>query len=331
MKIDIFPHIVPLRFYQQAEKILAAKRSFSPPCLSDLDMRFRIMDQFGDYMQVLTLPVSAIDSLTEGPAAKELARLVNDSMAELVVKYPDRFLGFAAAVPLIGTDAAHEEVDRSVCQLGALGVEIGTNVNGIPMDDPRFESFYAKMEALGKPIWVHPTRTRAMADYSTESYSKYGLSTTFGWPYETAIFMSRLIFSGVMDRYPNLRIITHHAGGIVPHLASRIAAQAKMPGPEGYPSSQTLKKDISEYYKMFYGDTALQGLAKDALRCAISFFGVDHVLFGTDMPFGEGDGLVFIRDTISTLDRTLLTETERRKVFEENCLRVLGLKPNRVA
>lgn len=127
-------------------------------------------------------------------------------------------------------------------KLGALGVEVGTSVKGTPMDDPRFEPFYARMAALDKALWVHPTRAATAADYPTEFYSKYRLSTTFGWPYETAVFMSRLIFSGVMDRYPTLRVITHHAGGMVPHHAMRIVAQSKMRGTEGHPVADILKK-----------------------------------------------------------------------------------------
>ncbi|MBI2088630.1 MAG: amidohydrolase [Deltaproteobacteria bacterium] len=283
------------------------------------------MDQFDGYKQVLTVPSSAVDALNQEPAAKDLARLANDGMAELVVKYPERFVGFAASLPFLGTDDALEELERCVGELGALGVEFCTSVNGTPMDDPRFEPFYARMAALDKPIWAHPSRPAAMADYPTESHSKHRLSTTFGWPYETAVFMSRLIFSGVMDRYPNLRIITHHAGGMVPHHAARIVAQSRMRGPEGHPVADILKRDILDYYRMFYGDTALQGVAKHALECAISFFGVEHILFGTDMPFGDDDGLAYIRDNITTVDALSLTTAERQKIFEDNARRLLGL------
>jgi len=324
MIIDVFPHILPKSFSERYYAS-ASGRGPGPKCLYDLELRFRIMDQFDNYKQVLTLSSSAVDTLNEDPAAKDLARLANDGMAELVVKYPDRFVGFAASLPFLGTDTALEELERCVGKLGALGVEICTNVKGIPMDDPRFETFYARMVGLGKAIWAHPSRPAGMADYPTESGSKYRLSTTFGWPYETAVFMSRLIFSGIMDRYPNLRIITHHAGGMVPHHALRIVSQSRMRGPEGKPVSETLKKDVLDYYKMFYGDTALQGVATHALECALSFFGAGRILFGTDMPFGEDDGLAFIRDNIATVEALSLDKAERKKIFEDNARQLLGL------
>ena len=326
MIIDVFPHIVPQGLYERYYQSGLPGRWPGPKCQYDLGVRFRVMDRVDNYKQVLTVPISVVDVLNEDPDAKDLARLANDGMAELVVKHPDRFVGFAASLPFLGTDAALEELERTVGKLGALGVEVGTSVNGTPMDDPRFEPFYARMVALGKAIWAHPTRAAAAADYPTESYSKYRLSTTFGWPYETAIFMSRLIFSGVMDRYPNLRIITHHAGGMVPHHAMRIVAQSKMRGTEGHPVADILKKDILDYYKMFYGDTALQGVAPHALECALSFLGVEHILFGTDMPFGEEDGLQYIRDNIATVEALSLDKAERQKIFEGNARQVLALR-----
>lgn len=326
MIIDVFPHILPQPFFQRYYQGGSPGRRPGPKCLYDLDLRFRIMDRFDEYKQVLTVPSSAVDALNQDPDAKELARLANDGMAELVARYPDRFVGFAASLPLLGTDAALEELERCVGAPGFLGVEFCTSVNGTPMDDPRFEPFYARMAALGKAIWAHPSRPAAMSDYPTESSSKYRLSTTFGWPYETAVFMSRLIFAGVMDRHPNLRFITHHAGGMVPHHAARIVAQSKMRGPEGHPVAEILKKDILDYYRMFYGDTALQGVAKHALECALSFFGVEHILFGTDMPFGEDDGAAYIRDNVATVEALSLSAAERRKIFDGNARRILGIK-----
>jgi aminocarboxymuconate-semialdehyde decarboxylase len=223
MIIDVFPHILPRPFFERYDQAGASRRRPGPRGLRDLDLRFRIMDQFDNYKQVLTLPSTAVDALNEDPAAKDLARLANDGMAELVVKYPDRFVGFAASLPFLGTESALDELERCVGALGALGVEMCTSVKGVPMDDPRFETFYERMVELGKPIWVHPTRPAAMADYPTESHSKYRLSTTFGWPYETAVFMSRLIFSGVMDRYHDLRIITHHAGAWYPTMRNALS------------------------------------------------------------------------------------------------------------
>ena len=107
-------------------------------------------------------------------------------------------------------------------KMGALGVQIYTNVAGKPLDHPDFDPFWKAMNKTGTPIWMHPSRTASFPDYQTESKSKYEIWWTLGWSYETAAAMSRLVFSGIMDKYPKLKIITHHFGGIVPMLEGRL-------------------------------------------------------------------------------------------------------------
>ena len=335
MKIDAFPHILPRRYF---DRMIAAasgpasymqKRTAGVPCLYDLDERFRVMDRFEGYVQVLTLSSPPVEALGDPALTRDLARLANDEMADLVRRYPDRFLGFAASLPMNDPDAAVRETERATSDLGALGVQIYTNVNGLPLDDPRFEPLFARMAELDRAIWVHPARTATMPDYPSENRSKYELWWVFGWPYETAIFMSRLIFSGHLDRYPNLRILTHHAGGMVPHFAGRIGPGldqlgARTPEEDLGALARRLRKRPFDYYKMFYGDTALFG-AEHALRCAIEFFGVDHMLFGSDMPFDPEKGPQFIRETIANLDAIGLSAADRQRIDEQNARRVLRI------
>ena len=335
MKIDAFPHILPRRYF---DRMIAAasgpasymqKRTAGVPCLYDLDERFRVMDRFEGYVQVLTLSSPPVEALGEPALTRDLARLANDEMADLVRRYPDRFLGFAASLPMNDPDAAVREAERATSDLGALGVQIYTNVNGLPLDDPRFEPLFARMAELDRAIWVHPARTATMPDYPSENRSKYELWWVFGWPYETAIFMSRLIFSGHLDRYPNLRILTHHAGGMVPHFAGRIGPGldqlgARTPEEDLGALARRMRKRPFDYYKMFYGDTALFG-AEHAVRCAIEFFGVDHMLFGSDMPFDPEKGPQFIRETIANLDAIGLSAADRQRIDEQNARRVLRI------
>ena len=335
MKIDAFPHILPRRYF---DRMIAAasgpasymqKRTAGVPCLYDLDERFRVMDRFEGYVQVLTLSSPPVEALGDPALTRDLARLANDEMADLVRRYPDRFLGFAASLPMNDPDAAVREAERATSDLDALGVQIYTNVNGLPLDDPRFEPLFARMAELDRAIWVHPARTATMPDYPSENRSKYELWWVFGWPYETAIFMSRLIFSGHLDRYPNLRILTHHAGGMVPHFAGRIGPGldqlgARTPEEDLGALARRLRKRPFDYYKMFYGDTALFG-AEHALRCAIEFFGVDHMLFGSDMPFDPEKGPQFIRETIANLDAIGLSAADRQRIDEQNARRVLRI------
>jgi aminocarboxymuconate-semialdehyde decarboxylase len=307
------------------------KRVAGIPVLYDLDARFRVMERFGDdYRQILTIASPPIETLGPPAVSRDLARLANDELAELCQKYPDRFAGFSASLAMNDPDAAVAEAERATKELGALGVQIFTNVNGLALDDARFAPLFATLAKLDKPIWVHPARAAGHPDYLTEDRSKYELWWVFGWPYETAIFMSRLIFSGILDRHPRLRILTHHGGGMVPHFAGRIGPGldqmgARTPDEDLTKVRDALTKRPFDYYKMFYGDTALFG-AEHALRCAVEFFGTEHMLFGSDMPFDPEKGTQFIRETMANIDALGLLPAERAAIYEGNARTVLGVR-----
>lgn len=330
VKIDVFPHIFPKPVFDRIGELKPAFTNgpivAGRPAIYDLDARFRMMDRYDGYVQVLTLAAPPIEDFAQGQDAIDLARLANDSMADLCAKYPDRFLGFAASVSLYDVDDALTEIERAVRDLGALGVQIFTNVRGEPMDEPRFEPLYAKMAELGKVVWIHPTRTEDHPDYVTESKSKYGLFFKFGWPYETTVCISRLIFSGIVERYPDLKFLTHHAGGIIPHLAGRLALRQESSGQRkglGVDDRFTPQHTVG-LYKRFYGDSVFSG-AHGPLECALSFFGVDHIMFGTDMPFGDEAGELFVRETIADIEAAEVSEAERQALFETNARSLLGI------
>jgi hypothetical protein len=159
-------------------------------------------------------------------------------------------------------DAAVKEIDRAVRKLGAAGVQIYTNVNGRPLDEPVFLPIFEKMAEVDRPIWVHPARGAGFPDYQTEQKSKYELWWVFGWPYETSIFMARILFAGYFDRWPNLKIITHHMGGMVPYFSGRTGPGLDQLGARTEDEDLTvytrrLKKRPQDYFKMFYADSAL--------------------------------------------------------------------------
>jgi len=335
VRIDAFPHILPKAYLDRMMRAGTPrsanmqKRVAAIPCLYDLDERFRVMDRFDGYRQVLTLASPPVESLGEPAVTRDLARLANDEIAALVSRHPDRFLGFAAALPLNDPDAAVAEAERAVRDLGALGVQIFTNVNGLPLDDPRFAPLFALLARLDRVIWVHPARGSNVADYPGEDSSRYELWWAFGWPYETALCMSRLVFAGLFDRHPRLRILTHHGGGMVPHFSGRIGhgldqLGTRTPDEDLAAVGRALAKRPYEYYRMFYGDTALFG-AKHAIHCAIEFFGVDHILFGTDMPFDPEKGPLFIRETIANLEELELDDADRKRIYEANAREVLRI------
>jgi aminocarboxymuconate-semialdehyde decarboxylase len=335
MKIDIFPHIFPRRFYERMleaapPNLYMQKRVRGIPVLVDLDERLRIMDRYEGYVQVLTLASPPIEALGGPDLTPELAKLANDGMAELVQKHPDRFPGFVASLPMNNPDAALKEIDRAISQLGATGVQIFSNVNGRPLDEPECIQILERMAALGLPIWLHPARPATFADYPREKRSKYDLWWAFGWPYETTIAMGRIVFSGLFDRFPDLKIITHHMGAMLPYFEGRAGHGLDQLGTrtedlDDAAARGRLKRRPLDYFRMFYGDTALFG-AWPAMECGLAFFGADRVLFGTDMPFDPERGPGFIRGTIEAMERMRATAEEKAKIYEGNARRLLKLK-----
>jgi len=176
--IDLYCHIFPDRFFQEMTRVAPkleniGKRLRGITKLFDLDERFREMDQFGDYRQVISLPNPPIEDLATGKTGIELARIGNDSMAELCAKHPDRFPGFAAAVSMTDMEGSVAEAERAINELGARGVQIFTSIAGRPLDDPEFEPIFAIAAKHDLPLWLHPARTAAMTDYPAEKKSRY--------------------------------------------------------------------------------------------------------------------------------------------------------------
>lgn len=335
MKIDVFCHIFPKNFYERmltlsGKGAYMQKRVREIPVMVDLDARFRMMDRFDDYAQVISMAAPPIEALGEPAQSVELGRIGNDGMAELVVKHPDRFPGFIASLPMNDPDGAVKEAERAILELGATGIQIYTNVNGKPLDEPAYAPLFQKMAEFDLPIWLHPTRPATFADYVGEKKSKFELWWVFGWPYETSIAMSRILFAGYFDRFPNLKIITHHMGAMIPYFAGRIGPGLDQLGSRTEDENLTLvgrklKKRPIDYYRMFYADTALFG-AKEAMVCGLDFFGADQTLFASDSPFDPEKGPGFIRETIRCLEEMEISSEDRKKIYEGNARKMLRLK-----
>ncbi len=173
MRIDAYTHFIPEKFFK---KIVESghhdigKRVREIPCIHDLEIRRKIVDGFKDYAQIISYPMPPLELIAKGDAAlvEEYARLVNDGFAEICAKYPDQFPGWVAQAALAAPDAGVREATRAI-KNGALGVQIYTNVAGKPLDDPAFEPFFAAMNKLNKPIWMHPARAANFPDYLSET------------------------------------------------------------------------------------------------------------------------------------------------------------------
>jgi len=179
------------------------------------------------------------------------------------------------------------------------------------------------------PVWVHPMRGPQFADYASEQSSQDEIWFSFGWPYETTACMTRLIYSGLLDELPSLKIITHHMGGMIPYFAGKIALgfrQIFYGTSERNPVAEErgLKKPPLDYFKMLYADTALGGV-EAATRCGHAFFGTDKCLFATDAPFDPDCGRDLTRGTIRAVEALEVSAPERERLFAGNARRLLKL------
>ena len=334
--IDAFNHFFPKRLW---DKMLGSegaardigKRMRGIPCIYDLDERFRVMDLFRDknYTQILSLGMPPLEALGTPEMSTQYARLGNDGMAELVAKYPDRFAGYVASLPMNAPDAAVKEAERAFVQGGANGLQIHSNVNGAPLDEPQFFPIFEAAAQYGKPILLHPSRGADMPDYKTESKSQYEIWWAFGWPYETSTSMARLVFSGLMDRLPNLKILAHHMGAMIPYFEGRIGPGWDQLGKRTSDEDLTivlkrLKKRPLDYFKDFYADTAVFG-SRAATICGLAFYPPDRVLFASDSPFDPEKGPGYIRDTIKVLESIDMSGDVRENICFRNAQKLFGL------
>ncbi|MBB3595817.1 aminocarboxymuconate-semialdehyde decarboxylase [Rhizobium sp. BK529] len=333
--IDAFNHFFPKQLWDRIQKLDGAgkdigRRMQGVPCIYDLETRFRVMDEFSDYRQIISLGMPPLEAMGGPELATEFARIANDGQAELVEKYPERFAGFVAALPMNAPDAAVREAERAFTELGANGLQIHTNVNGAPLDEERFFPIFEAAAKHNKPVLLHPSRTSSMADYATEDKSKYEIWWTFGWPYETSAAMARLVFSGFMDRLPNLKVLAHHMGAMVPYFEGRVGPGWDQLGKRTSDEDlslvlKRLKKRPLDYFKDFYADTAVFG-SRAATLCGLEFYGSDRILFASDSPFDPEKGPGYIRDTLKILNSLDLSKEDMEKICFRNAETLFGLK-----
>lgn len=326
LKIDAYAHIVPPRYGEALHKVAPAmyeNQVMVCPPLYDLDARFRIMDKYEPLRQVLTLGRIPVEHVASSAKAADLAKRADEEMAELIIKYPDRFVGALGTLAMNNIDAALKETDHAIRDLKFKGVYLHTPVDEKPLDSPEFLPLYAKMVEYDLPIVIHPMRRVDHPDYLTEKASKYNMFSLFGWPYDTTSAMARLVFSGIMEKYPTLKIVTHHLGGMVPFYAERIRqfTQVFRRGEKGL----GLKKDAIDYFHMFYADTAIYGNTP-ALMCGFDFFGADRVLFGIDFPLGDTEwGDRNYRQTINAIEAMAISDDDKKKIYEDNARKLMRL------
>jgi predicted TIM-barrel fold metal-dependent hydrolase len=332
MIIDIFNHFMPEAYFKRlgdlipGHPVLTAFPRLQP--LVDLDARRRLLDEFGEMQHIISLANPPLELIAGPDKTPELARLANDSMAEICRRYPDRFPTFIASVPINNIEASLDEIDRAVKTLGARGIQLFTNVAGKPLSAPEFRPVFARMVERDLPIWVHPMRTAQFPDYPTEQASENEIWFSFGWPYETTACMTRLIYSGLYDEMPTVKIVSHHMGGMIPYFTGKIQLgfrQIFFGAPDKNPvaAEAGLKKPPVEYYKMLYADTALGEVAPT--RCGHAFFGTPRCLFASDAPFDSEQGRGLLRRSIDAVNALEIPQAEKDAIFSGNAKKLLKL------
>lgn len=335
--IDAFNHFFPAGVWSRMQEIGGkdiAKRMQGIRAIYDLDERIRLVERFqadNDYTQVISLGMPPLEAMGPPKVVTELAKIANDGLVDLVSRFPRHFSGWLASLPMNAPDAARE-AERAFA-MGACGLQLHTNINGAPLDEERFFPVFESAARANRPVFLHPSRGANMPDYLTEDKSKYEIWWTFGWPYETSTAMARLVFSGIMDRLPELKVLAHHLGAMIPYFEGRVGPGwdqlGKRTSDEDLGSVLgRLKKRPFDYFKDFYADTAVFG-SRPATECGLAFYGADRVLFASDCPFDPERGPGYIRDTIAIIEALPLSPEDRAKICHGNAEKLLGIAPAR--
>ncbi|HXA37554.1 MAG TPA: amidohydrolase family protein [Phenylobacterium sp.] len=271
--------------------------------------RLAAMDGQGVDMQVLS--INPFWYGAEPDLARQVVTLQNDALAETVARHPDRFVGLAS-VALQHPELAAEQLDHAVRRLGLRGALVGGSVDGVELSDPRLRPFWAKAEDLGALIFIHPQGVPELAGRLAGSG---GLGNVVGFPLETTIALSHLIFEGVLDRYPALKILAAHGGGYLPSYAARSDAGVKT-----FPGTYTtpLKKAPTAYLKDLYYDSMV--FTPEGLRHLAAEVGARRIMMGTDYPYPWTDRAVaHIRETPG------LSAADKASMLGDLAAKVLGI------
>jgi aminocarboxymuconate-semialdehyde decarboxylase len=275
----------------------------------DLGDQLAHMDKLGHQVDVVCSigPFSVVFSELPKEEGRDLAMLWNEEMAGAQKKYPGRVWA-SAAVPLVDTQTALDVVDHAINKLGLMGINLPGSVGSDPrIDHERLEPFYDRVEALGVPLFLHPTDA-VFQDMLIDGYGG-ALFLSLGRVMEVSVAAMRLVFSGVMERHPDLKLVMSHTGGALPYQAGRMdknGKAAKLPHPP------------STYIKRMYTDTVSPHT--EGMKFAIEYYGVDHVMYGTDYPcWSPAAALEFFA-------KIGLSKADQQKIFYDNARRILGLK-----
>jgi predicted TIM-barrel fold metal-dependent hydrolase len=297
------------------------------PALIDIEARIGVLDHNRINVNVLVpVPwIEAFSKISGDPVlAAEAAKLMNDELAAVIATHPKRFRG-VAILPVVTPDVMLAELHRAVTQLGFVGAYVAVGPTAKRLDHPDYEHLFKALVDLDATLWLHPSRPPIIPDYPDEKLSKFYEWQLVGWPYDTTTAMFRIVFAGVFDRYPNLRVVTHHHGAFIPLLQARLANVWPALEPVGLPMPTSISKPYIDHFRKFYCDTAACGFAPKVLELAVDFFGPERVLFGSDAPFDVEDGRIFISETLRSIEAMQVPQNTRTALLSKNAQRILKI------
>jgi aminocarboxymuconate-semialdehyde decarboxylase len=296
---------------EKGEKIILSMGSRAGPVTEDffdIEVRLDTIRQNNIDMQILTTPHPGIDRFSPGESA-EMSRLINDGLSKAVKKYPKNFQALAM-LPLIDTKLALKELDRAILDLGLKGMCMLTNVAGKTSDSDFLLPVYERAQILEVPIFIHPT-----TPLGAQVMQEWRLAVILGFEFDVMLSATRLAYSGVLERFPQLNFVISHLGAGIPFLAGRID--------RGYHDPTCgikTKKPTSEYLKELYCDTV--SFYKPALMMAHQFYGADRMVLGSDFPLLIGD----LPGAVPTIEAMDISKGDKEKILGENVRRLLRLE-----
>ena len=278
------------------------------PRLLDPEVRIADMDAMGVDIQLLSPAPSQYYYWADEDLAARIVAVQNDAIQQLCLQYPQRFVGLAA-IALQHPQLAVAQLEHAVLELGLKGVEISTHVGNLELGDERLQPFWARAEALGALVFIHPFGSQV-----GERLASWYLSNLVGQPLETTLALSQLMFSGTLDRYPQLRILAAHGGGYLPFYCGRSDHAAKV-----RPEVQGARLLPSQYLRNLWFDSLV--FSPQAVRQLIDQVGIGQVVLGTDYPFDMGAyDLHWLVEQVPGLDAS-----QRQQLLSGNALQLLGL------
>jgi predicted TIM-barrel fold metal-dependent hydrolase len=278
----------------------------------DLKQRLAAMDAQAVDMEILSINTFWYNR--ERDLAAQVVKLQNEKLAEFCAAHPDRFAAFAS-LTLQAPDLAVRELEAAVRKQGLKGAAIGSSVNGVDFSDPKFHPVWAKAEELGVPLFIHP---RGIPELGKRLSGNGWLDNSIGYPLDTTIALSHLIFEGTLDRFPGLKVIAAHGGGYLPSYADR-SDHACMVGPKGCNPDIKLKKKPTEYLKQIYFDSLV--FTPEALRHLVAQVGASQVLLGSDYPFPWE-----LKPVDHVFASTSLSDDEKAGILGHTATRLFNLK-----